>query len=329
MERRRIYILFLCFTIATVSSLAICDARKTMGSSKVVKHPRRSSMIKTTKNLKVISTLYSLLGTNALMDSSSSNTQPYVGSPFNLPPYDSLGPISLPQNAPPYCIYPPSTPQPPSTTIPTPITLLPPPSSYIPPIFPIQSPPPSPFVQTPSPPESILIPSPPEAFPSPPSIVPNPPETVPSPFIFIPSPPYIEPSPPSFIPSPPTYIPSPTGFVPSPSVFKPPVVFPPPAVPPPRNTAPTTALWCVAKPTVPDPIIQEAMNYACGSGADCYSIQPSGPCFEPNTLFAHASFAFNSYWQKTRAAGGTCEFGGTSMLVTVDPSYDGCHFEYY
>ncbi|CAN6553766.1 unnamed protein product [Malus baccata var. baccata] len=61
------------------------------------------------------------------------------------------------------------------------------------------------------------------------------------------------------------------------------------------------------------------MNYACGSGADCASIQPNGSCFMPNTLFAHASYAFNSYWQRTKVAGGTCSFGGTAMLVTVDP----------
>lgn len=117
-------------------------------------------------------------------------------------------------------------------------------------------------------------------------------------------------------------------FVPSP-VFEPPVVYPPPTGPPPQNSAPDRALWCVAKPSVPDPIIQEAMDYACWSGADCDSIEPTGSCYEPNTLFAHASYAFNSYWQKTRVAGGTCEFGGSAILVTVDPSYDGCHFEFY
>ncbi|XP_031493301.1 PLASMODESMATA CALLOSE-BINDING PROTEIN 3-like, partial [Nymphaea colorata] len=87
-------------------------------------------------------------------------------------------------------------------------------------------------------------------------------------------------------------------------------------------------IWCVAKPAVPEPIIQEAMDYACGSGADCESIQNAGPCFSPNTLLNHASFAFNSYWQRTKAAGGTCDFGGTAMIVTTDPSYDGCHFLY-
>jgi hypothetical protein len=98
------------------------------------------------------------------------------------------------------------------------------------------------------------------------------------------------------------------------------VVYPPPTGPPSPRRSPYSALWCVAKPSVPDPIIQEAMNYACGSGADCDSIQPSGSCFEPNTLFAHASYAFNSYWQRTRVAGGSCSFGGTAILVTVDPS---------
>jgi hypothetical protein len=62
------------------------------------------------------------------------------------------------------------------------------------------------------------------------------------------------------------------------------------------------------------------MDYACGSGADCKSIQPNGSCFQPNTLLAHASYAFNSYWQNTKIGGGTCDFGGTAMLVTVDPS---------
>lgn len=80
------------------------------------------------------------------------------------------------------------------------------------------------------------------------------------------------------------------------------------------------AVWCVARPTVPETVLQRAMDYACGNGADCGSVQPSGPCFVPNTLVAHASFAFNSYWQRTKIVGGTCDFGGTAMLITDDPS---------
>ncbi|KAE8668098.1 Type 1 membrane protein, putative isoform 1 [Hibiscus syriacus] len=118
--------------------------------------------------------------------------------------------------------------------------------------------------------------------------------------------------------TPTTYIPSPSGSILSPPFYEP--IYPPPMGRPPPNVAPATALWCVAKPSVPDPIIQEDMNYACGSGADCDSIQPSGSCFHPDILYAHASYAFNSYWQRTKYGGGTCEFGGTAILVAIDPS---------
>ncbi|KAE8725960.1 Type 1 membrane protein, putative isoform 1 [Hibiscus syriacus] len=173
------------------------------------------------------------------------------------------------------------------------------------------------------------VPSPPE-FSTTPSTPQTTPTTtyIPSPSGSVFSPPFYEPSPPAGVMSPPVYIPSPIGFDPSPPVFLPPIVYPPPTVPPTPNVAPATALWCVAKPSVPDPIIQEAMNYACGTGADCDPIQPNGSCFHPDTLYAHASYAFNSYWQRTKSGGGTCEFGGTAILVVIDPSYDGCHFEY-
>jgi hypothetical protein len=101
--------------------------------------------------------------------------------------------------------------------------------------------------------------------------------------------------------------------------FQPPIIYPPPLAPPLAPGAGQT-LWCVAKPTVPDPIIQEAIYYACGAGAGCDSILPSGSCYRLNTVLAHASFAFNSYWQQAKATGGTCDFGDTATIVTRDPS---------
>ncbi|XP_073293842.1 glucan endo-1,3-beta-glucosidase 3-like isoform X1 [Primulina huaijiensis] len=80
-------------------------------------------------------------------------------------------------------------------------------------------------------------------------------------------------------------------------------------------------LWCVAKPNVPAGTLQEALDYACGEGgADCEAIKPQGACFFPDTVVAHASYAFNNYWQKTKRHGGTCSFGGTAMLIKTDPS---------
>ncbi|KAJ8558397.1 hypothetical protein K7X08_005163 [Anisodus acutangulus] len=86
-------------------------------------------------------------------------------------------------------------------------------------------------------------------------------------------------------------------------------------------------LWCVAKPSVPPETLQEALDYACGEGgAGCEDIGPSGSCYYPDTVVAHASYAFNSYWQKTKSNGGTCGFGGTAMLINSDPSYLHCRF---
>jgi hypothetical protein len=79
---------------------------------------------------------------------------------------------------------------------------------------------------------------------------------------------------------------------------------------------------------MPSSEIEQAMDFACGAGADCQAIQPTGDCFSPNTVIAHASYAFNSYWQMSKASGATCDFSGTAMVVTVDPSYDNCHFVY-
>ena len=79
--------------------------------------------------------------------------------------------------------------------------------------------------------------------------------------------------------------------------------------------------WCVAKPSVPAVKLQQAMEYACGEGgADCEDITPMGKCYNPDNVVAHASYAFNSYWQKHKRTGGTCSFGGTAMLIYSDPS---------
>ncbi|KAG1347449.1 Glucan endo-1,3-beta-glucosidase-like protein 3 [Cocos nucifera] len=242
------------------------------------------------------------------------STTPPVLTP-NLPGYPTPPSPLAPAPSPPGITPSPPTnvPGPPSGIVPSPPTYTPgPPSGIVP----------SPPTYIPGPPSGI-VPSPPIYIPGPPSgIVPSPPIYIPSPPSGImPGPPQYGPSPPSYVPNPPpSIVPSPPEFVPGPPIFLPPVVYPPPTGPAPPPGGPPRGLWCVAKPTVPDPIIQVAMNYACGSGADCDSIQPNGSCYQPDTLVAHASFAFNSYWQRTKVAGGTCDFGGTAMLVTKDPS---------
>ncbi|KAL1194402.1 PLASMODESMATA CALLOSE-BINDING PROTEIN 3 [Cardamine amara subsp. amara] len=86
----------------------------------------------------------------------------------------------------------------------------------------------------------------------------------------------------------------------------------------------STALWCVARFDVTSQALQAALDYACAAGADCAPIQANGLCFLPNTVQAHASYAFNSYFQRRAMAPGSCNFAGTSTIAKTDPSYGSC-----
>ncbi|GAB2219708.1 hypothetical protein Droror1_Dr00007345 [Drosera rotundifolia] len=83
--------------------------------------------------------------------------------------------------------------------------------------------------------------------------------------------------------------------------------------------------WCIASSTASQLGLQSALDWACGQGnVDCTEIQPSQPCYQPDTLVSHASFAFNSYYQQNGATDIACGFGGSGIKVTKNPSYDNC-----
>uniref|UniRef100_A0A7N0RA83 X8 domain-containing protein n=1 Tax=Kalanchoe fedtschenkoi TaxID=63787 RepID=A0A7N0RA83_KALFE len=87
--------------------------------------------------------------------------------------------------------------------------------------------------------------------------------------------------------------------------------------------------WCVADEQTPDDELQAALDWACGKGgADCSKLQVNQPCYLPNTVKDHASYAFNSYYQKFKSKGATCYFKGAAMITELDPSYKSCRFEY-
>ncbi|XP_006650202.2 PLASMODESMATA CALLOSE-BINDING PROTEIN 3 [Oryza brachyantha] len=84
--------------------------------------------------------------------------------------------------------------------------------------------------------------------------------------------------------------------------------------------------FCVCRSDQPTAVLQKAIDYSCGQGADCTSILSSGGCYNPNTVAAHCSWAANSYFQKFRASGATCDFDGAATLSSSDPSFSGCTF---
>ncbi|KAE8010385.1 hypothetical protein FH972_006758 [Carpinus fangiana] len=115
-----------------------------------------------------------------------------------------------------------------------------------------------------------------------------------------------------------TTYPTPSGAVPVTNPVAPPATTNAPAIP--------GQSWCVAKAGALETAIQAALDYACGmGGADCSQIQQGGSCYNPNTLQNHASYAFNSYYQKNQAPT-SCDFGGTATIVNVNPSIGSCIF---
>lgn len=87
----------------------------------------------------------------------------------------------------------------------------------------------------------------------------------------------------------------------------------------------TSGAWCVCK-AGSDAVLQKALDYACGHGADCNPIKSTGSCYNPNSMQAHCSYAVNSYYQKMSTSGATCDFSGTAYLSSSDPSVSGCTY---
>ncbi|RLN22723.1 hypothetical protein C2845_PM07G23950 [Panicum miliaceum] len=85
--------------------------------------------------------------------------------------------------------------------------------------------------------------------------------------------------------------------------------------------------WCVCRPDATDTALQKTLDYACGHGADCAAVLPTGPCYSPTSVRAHCSYAANSYFQRnSQADGATCDFGGTANLTDTDPSSGTCKY---
>ena len=85
-----------------------------------------------------------------------------------------------------------------------------------------------------------------------------------------------------------------------------------------NGTRPT---WCVASPYASSESLLRGLNYACGDcNADCEPIQEGQPCYFPNTYLNHASYAYNSYYQRSGNNNAACNFNGSAMITMTDPS---------
>ncbi|CAI0539740.1 unnamed protein product [Linum tenue] len=78
--------------------------------------------------------------------------------------------------------------------------------------------------------------------------------------------------------------------------------------------------WCVPRPEASDEALQRNLDYVCSLGVDCRPIQSGGPCFSPNTVRSHASYAMNAYYQSHGREVYNCDFEHTGVLTSSDPS---------
>ncbi|KAJ0960584.1 hypothetical protein J5N97_001577 [Dioscorea zingiberensis] len=91
------------------------------------------------------------------------------------------------------------------------------------------------------------------------------------------------------------------------------------------NSSGLIGVFCVANSNANLTALKEGLDWACGTGsANCSAIQPGQPCYDANDLVAVASYAFNDYYHRTQASGGTCNFGNTATITQVDPSHGSC-----
>ncbi|KAL0305942.1 UNVERIFIED_CONTAM: Glucan endo-1,3-beta-glucosidase 1 [Sesamum radiatum] len=89
----------------------------------------------------------------------------------------------------------------------------------------------------------------------------------------------------------------------------------------------TNQTYCIAADGIDAKTLQTALDWACGPGrANCSEIQPGQSCYQPNNVKNHASYAFDSYYQKEGKSSGSCDFKGAAMITTTDPSHGNCIF---
>ncbi|XP_048328831.2 glucan endo-1,3-beta-glucosidase 2 [Ziziphus jujuba] len=89
----------------------------------------------------------------------------------------------------------------------------------------------------------------------------------------------------------------------------------------------TNQTYCTAKEGSDPKLLQAALDWACGPGkVDCSPILQGKPCYEPDNVAAHATYAFDAYYHKMGEASDACNFNGVATVTTTDPSHGSCIF---
>ncbi|KAH0716490.1 hypothetical protein KY284_009395 [Solanum tuberosum] len=92
-----------------------------------------------------------------------------------------------------------------------------------------------------------------------------------------------------------------------------------------NNTSNQT--YYVAKEGADTKMLQAGLDWACGTGkVNCAPLMQGGPCYDPDNVAAHATYAFDAYYHMMGKAPGTCDFTGVATITTTNPSHGTCLF---
>lgn len=89
----------------------------------------------------------------------------------------------------------------------------------------------------------------------------------------------------------------------------------------------TNQTYCTAKDGADPKMVQAALDWACGPGkVNCSSILQGQACYDPDNVFAHATYAFDTYYHQMGKTSGSCDFNGVAAITTTNPSHGLCIF---
>lgn len=78
---------------------------------------------------------------------------------------------------------------------------------------------------------------------------------------------------------------------------------------------------------MPTLVLHLAMNNACRGGDNFKSMHPNRLCYSPDTMVVHDSFLSTTIEKRIKVLVELLISGGTTMLITMDPIYEGFHFD--
>ncbi|XP_004288596.1 PREDICTED: glucan endo-1,3-beta-glucosidase 2 [Fragaria vesca subsp. vesca] len=89
----------------------------------------------------------------------------------------------------------------------------------------------------------------------------------------------------------------------------------------------TNQTFCTAKDGTDTKMLQAALDWACGPGkVDCSPLLQGEPCYEPDNVISHATYAFDTYYHQMGKTSASCDFNGVAAITTTDPSHGSCVF---